>query len=133
MNFFIIYSDVDEGKEELTGLIPLDEVPDDHIYFTFINGNVHFPEVVLRKIEEHKSKDEDQNNNMVTAVQEDNDELENNCATGAADLESYSEGECKSRFEWKLSTTIKLLSRLKEKKKKNRNLFKKMHGKRWRS
>lgn len=52
MNFFIIYSDVDEGKEELTGLIPLDEVPDDHIYFTFINGNVHIPEMVLRKFEE---------------------------------------------------------------------------------
>lgn len=66
MNFFIIYSDVDEGKEELTGLIPLDEVPDDHIYFTFINGNVHIPKVVLRKFEEKICKDEDQNNNMVT-------------------------------------------------------------------
>lgn len=54
MNFFIIYSDVDEGKEELTGLIPLDEVPNDPIYLTFINGNVHIPEVVLRKFEEQK-------------------------------------------------------------------------------
>lgn len=103
MNSFIIYSDVDKVKEELTGLIPLDEVPDDPIYFTLI-----IPEVILRKFEEHKSKDEDQNNNMVTAVQEDNDsELENYCATGADNLESDSEGECKSRFEWKLSTTKK--------------------------
>lgn len=124
MNFFIIYSDVEKVKEELTGLIPLDDVPDDPIYFTFINGNVHIPEVVLRKFEEHKSKDEDQNNNMVTAVQEDNDELENNCATGADDLESNPEGECKSRFEWKLSTTKKAAT-LKEKKKKTGIFFKK--------
>ncbi|XP_062572701.1 uncharacterized protein LOC134234651 [Saccostrea cucullata] len=117
---------VDEVKEELTGLIPLDEVPDDPIYFTFINGNVHIPEVVLRKFKEHKSKDEDQNNNMdVTAVQEDNDgELENYCETGADNVESDSEGECKSRFEWKLSTTKKLLATLKDKKKKQESFSK---------
>lgn len=56
---------------------------------------------------------------MVTAVQEDNDgELKNYFATGGNNLESDSEGECKSKFERKLSTKKKLLSTLKEKKKK---------------
>lgn len=52
------------------------EVPDDPKYFTFINGKIHVSEVVLRKFEESKKKNEDQNNNMAV-VQEDNAEFEN--------------------------------------------------------
>lgn len=82
--------------------------------------------MVLWKFEEHKSTNEDKNNNMMTAVQEDNDgELENYCATGGDNLKSDSEGECKSRFEWKSSTKKSCYLNSKRKRKKTGIFFQK--------
>ena len=101
---------------ELTSLVP-DEVPKDPIYFTFIDGKVHIPQIVLSQFES-KSNNEDPNNN--DEVIDETHEFEN------VNDDSSDEGPVSTRLDWGFTSTKLLLAILKERKEKRETFSKNM-------
>ncbi|XP_056019847.1 uncharacterized protein LOC125660619 [Ostrea edulis] len=108
--------------QDLSSMLPND-LPDDPIYICFVNGKIHIPEVIFRKL---NSKDQRKEHAESSETFEENSTEDTTpYVPDTLDLEDSSDNE-KSRFEWKFSDTEELLAVLKARKEKKDNFSKNM-------